>query len=128
MKNVSTWKLDEYQLKDKNMNERNDLQSDTSENFIVSMKAFPNGENRIKTVVDLSSIHANPNVALSLFDADEQEISHAVIMETVTPHIEFTLHIRKPDASFPLRLVCTIYKEENQSLDSKSILIDQTAQ
>ncbi len=110
------------------MDEQTDIKPESKKDLIVTIKGFPSGDNRIKTVIDLSSAHNSPNISLSLIDSTEQEVSQAVIMETFSPHIEFTLHIRKPDALYPLRLVCTLYKEDNQSLDSKSIQINQTAQ
>ena len=76
----------------------------------------------VRVVIDLAENHGNPDLELELIDSDDRVVSHSTIMGAMDQHIEFTLHIRLPNARFPVRLTCSSIFNESVC-DSKSIEI-----
>jgi len=95
--------------------------TDSSANTIKSIVGTEIAGNRVHVVVELSENHSKPNLAMILFDTLGNEISRSLILGVLDPHVEFTLHIRVPDAKSPLSLTGTTFIEEEQLIDSKSV-------
>lgn len=91
------------------------------ENGIKSITGTEISGSRVQVVVDLEENHTKPNLAMILTDALGNEVSRSLIMGMIDPHVEFTLHIRVPDAQPPFSLTGITFMEEDQPIDTKSI-------
>lgn len=91
------------------------------ENTIKSIAGTEITGNRVHVVVDLEEKHTKPNLSMILTDALGNEVSRSIIMGVLDPHVEFTLHIRVPDAQPPLSLTGITFIEEDQPIDSKNV-------
>ena len=96
-------------------------------NSILSLQAVALPNNRVRAVVDISADHGKPNLEFRLMDDAGEEITSAVILETIASHVEFTLHIRNSFVTLPLTLVCSTFFEKGNILDSKSIPVPSQA-
>ncbi len=101
--------------------------ADPLENTIRSITGTEISNRRVQVLVDLEEQHTKPNLAMILTDAHGNEVSRSLIMGMIDPHVEFTLHIRVPDAQPPLMLTGITFMEEDQPLDSKSVEVKQIA-
>jgi hypothetical protein len=97
--------------------------SDQFENTIRSMNGTEISGGRVQVVVDLNENHTKPNLAMILTDATGHEISRSLILGMVDTHVEFTLHIRVPDAQSPMELTGITFIEEDQPLDTKNVSV-----
>jgi hypothetical protein len=95
--------------------------AETLENTIKSITGTEISGNRVHVVVDLEENHTKPNLTMILSDALGNEVSRSIIMGMLDPHVEFTLHIRIPDAQPPLNLTGITFIEEDQPIDTKSV-------
>jgi hypothetical protein len=102
--------------------------TETHENWIKLISGTEISGGRVKVVVDLEENHTKPNLAMILSDAAGNEVSRSIIMGMLDPHVEFTLHIRVPNAQPPLSLTGITFIEEDQPIDSKSIEVAMLAQ
>ncbi|MBA4383563.1 MAG: hypothetical protein C0410_02395 [Anaerolinea sp.] len=91
------------------------------ENTIKSITGTEISGKRVRVVVDLEENHTKPNLTMILSDALGNEVSRSIIMGMLDAHVDFTLHIRVPDAQPPLRLTGITFIEEDQPIDSKNI-------
>lgn len=91
------------------------------ENAIKTIYGTEISGHRVQVVVDLEENHTKPNLAMILTDAQSNEVSRSLIMGMIDPHVEFTLHIRVPDAQPPYTLTGITFIEEDQPLDSKTV-------
>jgi hypothetical protein len=91
------------------------------ENSIKSISGTEISGKRVHVVVDLDENHTKPNLSMILSDALGNEVSRSSIMGMLDPHVEFTLHIRVPEAQPPLSLTGITFIEEDQPIDSKSV-------
>lgn len=95
--------------------------AESLENIIKSITGNEISGNRVHVVVDLEENHTKPNLTMILSDALGNEVSRSIIMGMLDPHVEFTLHVRVPDAQPPLSLTGTTFIEEDQPIDSKTV-------
>ena len=95
--------------------------ADSLENQIKSISGAEISGKRVQVVVDLEDNHTKPNLAMILTDAEGNEVSRSLIMGMIDAHVEFTLHIRVPDAQPPFNLTGITFMEENQPIDTKSV-------
>jgi hypothetical protein len=79
---------------------------------------------RVRVVVDLVENHTKPNLSMVLTDSLGSEISRSIIMGMIDPHVEFTLHVRVPNAQPPFSLTGITFIEEDQPIDSKNVAVD----
>ena len=93
------------------------------ENIIQTINGTEISNSRIQVVVDLDENHTKPNLAMILTDALGNEISRSLIMGMIESHLEFTLHVRVPDARPPLQLTGITFIEEDKPIDSKSVAV-----
>lgn len=90
------------------------------DNSIHSVSAITLPDNRVRAVIELDENHSNPNLELTLTDANKSVISRSFILETISAHVEFTLHVRIPEAVPPFTLTCCTYLDETIKFDTKS--------
>ena len=95
--------------------------ADSLENHIKSITGAEISGKRVQVVVDLEDNHTKPNLAMILTDAEGNEVSRSLIMGMIDAHVEFTLHIRVPDAQPPFNLTGITFIEEDQPIDTKSV-------
>ncbi len=95
--------------------------ADLLENSISSITGTEITGKRVHVVVDLEEKHTKPNLSMILTDALGNEVSRSIIMGMLDPHVEFTLHVRVPDAQPPFGLTGITFIEEDQPIDSKSV-------
>jgi len=104
-----------------------DTNSDNStgevDNTIQSLSAQSVDGNRVRVKVELAENHSRPNLMLILNDAEEQEVTHSIIMGSVDRNVEFTLHVRVQDPPLPLSFTCVSYIEEDIPLDTKNTTV-----
>lgn len=93
------------------------------ENIIKSIIGTEISGNRVHVIVDLEENHSKPNLAMVLSDSLGNEISRSIIMGMLDPHVEFTLHVRVPNAQPPFTLTGITFIEEDQPIDSKIVAI-----
>lgn len=91
------------------------------ENTIKSIAGNEISGSRVHVVVDLEENHTKPNLTMILSDALGNEVSRSIIMGMLDSHVDFTLHIRVPDAQPPLSLTGVTFIEEDQPIDSKTV-------
>src|SRR5512133_3938503 len=91
------------------------------ENTIKSITGTEITGSRVHVVVDLEEKHTKPNLTMILSDALGNEVSRSIIMGMLDPHVDFTLHVRVPDAQTPFSLTGITFIEEDQPIDSKSV-------
>ncbi|HCS40613.1 MAG TPA: hypothetical protein DIW44_13650 [Anaerolineaceae bacterium] len=101
--------------------------TDALENTIKSITGTEISGSRVHVVVDLEEKHTKPNLAMVLNDVLGNEVSRSLIMGMLDPHVEFTLHVRVPDAKPPLSLTGITFIEEDQPIDSKSVNVARLA-
>lgn len=101
--------------------------AEPKENHIKTITGSEITGSQVHVVVDLEENHTKPNLAMILSDAHENEVSRSIIMGMLDTHVEFTLHIRVPNAQPPLRLTGITFIEENHPLDSKSVEVSPLA-
>lgn len=77
---------------------------------IRSLKAdlYPDGR-RLRITVETDPSQKPPSLEVTLNDASGDEIAQASIIENLGHTIEFTLHIRKPEALFPLTVTALLF-------------------
>jgi hypothetical protein len=101
--------------------------NDQSQHFtdvkIRSLTAKPLDENRIKASLMLDETDSKANLVFILIDANNRELSRAVILDNGESQIEFTLHLRQKEVEPPISLTCTVYQNEEAPLDSLTIQI-----
>ena len=93
------------------------------DSVIRLISCSPLTDNRTRVKIDLSENTSKPNLKLTLIDAKNREVSRTIILGPMNGHIEFTMHVRVPDAQFPLLFTCTTFVEEGQPIYSKSITV-----
>lgn len=90
---------------------------------IRSLDAKPLDENRIRAILDLEEAETSADLVFILNDANDRELSRAVIMNNRDSHVEFTLHLRQQNFQPPISLTCTAYQVEDIPLDSLTIQV-----
>lgn len=93
-------------------------------NTIKTMLGTEITGSRVRVVVDLDENHTKPNLSMILTDSLGNEISRSIIMGMIDPHVEFTLHVRVPNAQPPFNLTGITFIEEDQPIDSKNVAVD----
>ena len=101
--------------------------SEALENTIKSIIGTELSNSRVQVVVDLNENHTKPNLAMILTDALGNEVSRSLIMGMIDSHVEFTLHVRVPDAQPPLELTGITFIEEDQPIDTKNVAVIRLA-
>jgi len=105
------------------MNTNSDNSTGEVDNTIQSLSAQSVDGNRVRVKVELAENHSRPNLMLILNDAEEQEVTHSIIMGSVDRNVEFTLHVRIQDPPLPLSFTCVSYIEEDIPLDTKNTTV-----
>ncbi|MRS02821.1 hypothetical protein EG832_06295 [bacterium] len=101
--------------------------ADALENTIRSISGTEISGRRVQVVVDLDEKHTKLNLAMILTDVLGNEISRSLIMGMIDTHVDFTLHIRVPDACSPFTLTGITFIEEDQPIDTKSVEVKNLA-
>ena len=95
------------------------------DNTIAMLEAVFTSNSKVKVSVDLHDGHDRPNLSFSLVDGHGEMLARSFIINCIDQHIDFTLHIRQSEPSFPLNLKCDSFFEDDQSVDQKEIFIEQ---
>lgn len=93
------------------------------DNTIVKLSAVLTPQQRVKAAVTLHNKNDRPSLALVLTDAKGMELARSFIINCIDQKIEFTLHIRQPQPSFPLTLRCESFLQDDTPINSKEISI-----
>ncbi len=62
----------------------------------VQVTPQPNS-GRVKIYIELTPFMKRPNVSITITSAMGKEVAHTSILETTSPKLEFTMHLREPD-------------------------------
>jgi hypothetical protein len=104
-------------------------QTDASKNLSASIsqiKTFSGkliGNDRIHVTVILNPEGNHPNLTISLFDHEKNELSRMLIISPQVTDTEFTLHIRRPPQSLPMELICETFIEDDKIIEKKTFEI-----
>lgn len=93
------------------------------DNTIVKLSAILTPQQRVKAAVTLHSKNDRPSLSLVLTDSQGVELARSFIINCIDQKIEFTLHIRQVQPSFPLTLRCESFLQEDIPIDNKEISI-----
>jgi hypothetical protein len=121
MKNVSIWKHVGFNLKNGNQNIMTTLDDATSSKTrqpaINGLTAvlLPDGK-RVRVTVTMQDTSRRPDLELVLEDANQQELSHTLLMGIFLSTAEFTLHNRNTDALPPYTITASLKSSEDQIL------------
>jgi hypothetical protein len=64
---------------------------------------------RVKVTLALTSFQKRPNLSLEIRDALEQVLAETEIIETMTPNLDLTLHLRHPNPQPPYTLFAILF-------------------
>lgn len=95
------------------------------DNTIRKLFASITAPDKIKVSIELQDEHGHPNVSISLFDASDQFITRAFIIDCVDQSVDFTLHMRSQNVYFPLKLVCSTFLEDDNIIDQEELTINE---
>jgi len=68
----------------------------------------PDGH-RVRLYLELTPFQKRPNGEITIVDSAENEVANLSIIETLEPHMEFTVHLREANHADALRAIATIY-------------------
>jgi hypothetical protein len=108
------------------MTSQSDPSAQNANNNIQAISAHTIEANRIRVNVELFEAHSRPNLILTLNDSNLQEVARSIIMGTIDKHVEFTLHVRVKDPTLPLTFTCVSFIQEEEPIDTKSILVQDS--
>jgi hypothetical protein len=85
------------------------------ETRITILRAEPWSDRwRVRVAMEIVPFQKRPNIDVSLFDADGEEVAATHIIEPMSWKLEFTLHIRgKADPAGSYRLEARLYYPED---------------
>jgi len=89
---------------------------------ITSLKVepWPDGR-RLRVLVNLTPFLERPSLNAAIQDAQGDEVSSAVIVETMDNQMVFTMHIRAEDARGNYTLTLSVTYPEIEEVDRRSI-------
>jgi len=105
------------------MNQMSEQSQPAASVRILSLNAKTLDGNRIRAILDLEETKTKANLVFILSDANNWELSRAIIMNNGDSHVEFTLHLRQQIFQPPVSLICTVYQVEDTPLDSLTIQV-----
>ena len=108
------------------MTSQSDPSTQNANNNIHAISAHTIETNRVRVNVELFEAHSRPNLILTLSDSNLQEVARSIIMGTIDKHVEFTLHVRFKDPALPLTFTCVSFIQEEEPIDSKSVLVQDS--
>ena len=77
---------------------------------LIEVKVTPQANSgRVKIFLELTPFLKRPNISVTILDASGKEAAHSEILETMLPKLEFTLHLRQPEAGGPYSLEACVY-------------------
>lgn len=79
---------------------------------------------KVRASIELDRDDTRPDLEFSLVDAYSAEISRATIIEVFGTSMSFTLHIRKENVRFPIRLICKLSYLDDQVDSEKEVTIE----
>jgi hypothetical protein len=74
-------------------------------------ETWPDGR-RVKVYLEVTPFQRQPSAEVSLLDPSGEEAAHASILETMTPRLEFNLHLRKDAPPGDYTLTVSIYYQK----------------
>jgi hypothetical protein len=80
---------------------------------------------KARATVELDREDTHPDLEFILVDTDGAEISRATIIEVLGPSMTFTLHMRKENVRFPIRLICKLSYLDDQVDSEKEVTINK---
>lgn len=78
-------------------------------------------QRRIRVKVDLSGEGQRPNLEFICSDESGYELARSVIVEVLTAHTEFTMHLKGNPPQGPILMSCRAYFEESDFTDIMQI-------
>jgi hypothetical protein len=89
---------------------------------IIELRVEPWDDRRkIRVYIQVTPFLENPDLDISIFGLDEEEITHASIIGTAEDKFVFTLHLRSPFIPDHLRLVAQVSYTEIGAVDSQTL-------
>jgi len=64
---------------------------------------------RVKIYLELTPFMKRPNVSVTITSAMGKEAAHTSILETMSPKLEFTMHLREPDPGSEYTVETSVY-------------------
>jgi hypothetical protein len=64
---------------------------------------------RVKIYLELTPFMKRPNVEVTITTGSGKEVAHASIVETMLPKMEFTMHLRDPEAGSEYTIESIVY-------------------
>ena len=86
----------------------------------LKVEPWPDGR-RIRVLVSLTPFLERPNLNAAIQDAQGDEVSSAVIVETMDNQMVFTMHIRADDVRGNYTLTISVTYPEIEEVDRRSI-------
>jgi hypothetical protein len=104
---------------DENLN-----QFDSSETKIVEFQAelLPD-HRRVHFCVKLSDVSQRPDLELLLIDLEGHEIARSIILGTIAPNLNFTLHLGSYEGSMPVKAIVRVSLNSNTLLDERTTTV-----
>lgn len=77
---------------------------------IIALKAtpWPDGR-RVRVSLEITPFQQKPNGELVIIDQGGEEVASLAIIETITPRMEFTIHLKREKPSGVYTALATIY-------------------
>ena len=85
----------------------------------LSIEPWPDGR-RIKVLVGLTPFLERPNLNATIQDAQGEEVSSAVIVETMDDQMVFTMHIRAEDVRGVYTLTLSVAYPDLEEVDRRT--------
>jgi hypothetical protein len=86
----------------------------------LSAEPYPDGQ-RIRVTLEITPFQQRPWLEVTLFDAEDEEVASANIIEPLNWKMEFTMHIRRNEPEGKYTLKARLYYPEKPDNDQKII-------
>ncbi|MGD8552811.1 MAG: hypothetical protein PVG02_04050 [Anaerolineales bacterium] len=84
----------------------------------VNFQPYPD-RRRVRLTLKLTPFQTPPNIALTVMDAREKEVSSLSVIGATEATMSLTIHIRDPKAKEPLRVLLVVGYEEQGTVDER---------
>lgn len=77
----------------------------------LSVKPWPEG-NKVRVHIDLTPFQSRPNLDLTIFDLQGEEVANAIILESMLPRVVITMHLRGATEGNEYKLLASLYYDD----------------
>ncbi len=73
----------------------------------LEAQPYPDGR-RVKVLLEVTPFQMRPNLDIRIEDSDGREVASLNVVEPITPHNEFTMHLRLQDPTGEYRVIASV--------------------